>query len=93
MSDVELLSVGQVAAELGVSRTVVEALVRCGTLPALRSPHGRLRFERRTFERWICDQYGETRRWILENPNPGFHGDWKDWPIGREDRGRRPTRG
>jgi hypothetical protein len=78
MSEVQLLSVRQVAAELTVSRTVVETLLRCDTLPAQRSPHGRLRFERRMFERWIRDQYTETRRWILENPNPGFHGDWKD---------------
>ena len=83
VSDVEFLSVRQVAAELSVSRTVVEALARGGTLPALRSSHGRLAFERTMFERWIRDQYAETRRWILENPNPGFHGDWRDWPIGR----------
>lgn len=94
MSDVEFLSVRQVAAELAVSRTVVEALARGGMLPALRSPRGRLTFERTMLERWIRDQYAETRRWILENPNAGFHGDWRDWPTGRaDDAGRPPTRG
>jgi excisionase family DNA binding protein len=95
VSDVEFLTVRQVAEELAVSRTVVEALARDGTLPALHSPHGRLRFERMMLERWIRDQYAETRRWILENPNPGFHGDWRDWPIGPAPAmtGRPPTRG
>ena len=49
--------------------------------------------------RWIPGTYGdtttkeyaETRRWILENPNDGFHGDWKDWPIGRGVDGRPPS--
>jgi excisionase family DNA binding protein len=90
----EYLSVRELAEELGVSRPAVTALVRNGTLPALRSSNGGLRFERSLFEHWIRDQYAETRRWILENPNEGFHGDWRDWPIGRiDDDGRPPTKG
>jgi excisionase family DNA binding protein len=81
----EFLTVREVAAELAVSPMVVAALVRDGTLPALRSTNGRLRFERTMYERWIQDRYAETHRWILENPNAGFHGGWKDWPIGRVD--------
>jgi hypothetical protein len=48
------------------------------------------------FERWIRDQYAETQRWILENRNAGFHGDWRDcsrqWAsinlLDREELGR-----
>jgi excisionase family DNA binding protein len=84
--DAEYLTTIQVAEELAVSKTVVVAMVRSGTLPAQRGPGHRLRFERAILERWIQDQYAETRRWILESPNPGFsHADWREWPIGRFD--------
>jgi len=53
-----------------VSRTVVEALARNGTVPALRSPHGRLRFQRTMFERWNRDQYAETRSLDSGEPEP-----------------------
>ena len=45
------------------------------------------------FERWIRDQYASTRLWILENRGSDFHGDWKDWPIGRVDDDRPPNTG
>jgi hypothetical protein len=36
----------------------------------------------------------DARRWILENPNSGFHDDWKESPIGLVGgAGRRPTTG
>jgi excisionase family DNA binding protein len=86
----EFLTVSEVAEELGVSRTVVTQLTSQGSLPAQRVSNGRLRFERGLFERWIRDQYAETRRWVLANRHDGYHGDWKDWPIGRPDDGGRP---
>lgn len=78
----EFLTTRQVAEELAVSRTVVASLAREGTLPARRMSNGRLVFERGIFERWIQDQYAETRRWVLEHDHDGYHGDWSDWPIG-----------
>jgi excisionase family DNA binding protein len=80
--DLQFLTTRQVAEELSVSRTVVVSLAREGKLPARRF-NGRLIFERRMFERWIQAQYAKTRRWVLEHDHDGFHGDWKDWPIGR----------
>ena len=72
----------------------VARLVRSGSLPAHRTGSGQFRVERGLFDRWIREQYAETRRWILEHPKPGFiHGDWRDWPIGRVDDGRAPTKG
>jgi excisionase family DNA binding protein len=78
MGELEFLTTQQVAVELSVSRTVVVALARQGTLPARRLNNGRLMFERGMLERWIQKQYAETRRWVLEHDHDGYHGDWKD---------------
>ena len=83
--DLEYLTTRQVAEERSVSRTVVVSLARQGTLPARRLTNGKLMFERVMFERWIRDQYAETRRWVLDHDHEGYHGDWRDWPIGRDD--------
>jgi hypothetical protein len=91
---VEYLTVTDAAAELAVSEWVVLNLIRKQGLPARRLANRHLQIERGMFERWIQDKYAETRQWQLENPNDGFHGDWRDWPIGRrDDDDQRPTTG
>jgi hypothetical protein len=91
----EFLTVRDVVDELAASEWVVLKLIRTGELPAQRLSARQVLVERGMLERWVEDQYARTRRWILENPNSGFHGDWKDWPIGRVDGDGRlhPSRG
>jgi prophage regulatory protein len=88
------LTIAEIAAELDISINQVRTLIRTGSLPAGRNGQGHRLIERRMLERWIEEKYAESRRWVLEHRHDGYHGDWKDWPIGHVDGdGRRPTRG
>jgi prophage regulatory protein len=82
---VEYLTIADVAAELNVNVSQVRTLLRIGSLPATRNRRGHWLIERQMLERWVQDRYAETRRWVLEHDHDGYHGEWRDWPIGRVD--------
>ncbi len=62
------LTVVQIGDELAVGPHVVYDLIRNGGLPARHVGAGRYQVERQMFERWIADQYQQTRDWIAANP-------------------------
>jgi excisionase family DNA binding protein len=58
-----------VADELNVSLSQVYHMVRSGELPAIKvGGRGQWRIERRVLEEYIERKYGETARWVKENP-------------------------
>ena len=78
MSDVEaagqpsrgrFLLLEEVAEELATTRAQVYALVRNGTLPAIKlGGRGQWRVERVKLEDYIARAYEDTARWVADNP-------------------------
>lgn len=72
------LTIEEVSAELGVTRTVVLALIRSGELPAVRAwtQAGRpWLIERLALDEWLRVQQTATRRYVEDNPRGG-EGMW-----------------
>lgn len=66
------LTLPQVADELGVSQSQVYALVRNGTLPAMKvGGRGQWRVERTRLEAWIEQAHADTARFVAEHPFTG----------------------
>jgi excisionase family DNA binding protein len=63
------MKLGDVAAELLVTQAQVYALVRNGTLPAIKiGGRGQWRIERSKLEEFIVDAYSQTAQFILDTP-------------------------
>ncbi len=63
------LSIEQVAAELNITTSQAYALLRSGSLPALKiGGRGQWRVERTRLEAWIEVTYAETETYVGEHP-------------------------
>jgi len=63
------LSIEQVAAELNITNSQAYALLRSGSLPALKiSGRGQWRVERTRLEEWIETTYSQTGTYVEEHP-------------------------
>lgn len=63
------LSIEQVAAELNVTTAQAYALLRSGSLPALKiGGRGMWRVERTRLEAWIETTYAQTAAYVVEHP-------------------------
>lgn len=72
------LTLGQVAVELGVSRSQAYALVRRGDVPAIKvGGRGQWRVERTELETYIQNAYTSSREFIAEHP----FGEASDGPV------------
>ena len=66
------LQMSDVADELAVSMSQVYHMVRSGELPAIKvGGRGHWRIERVKLEEYIERRYGETARWVQDNPLTG----------------------
>ena len=66
------LQMSDVAEELAVSLSQVYHMVRSGELPAIKiGGRGQWRIERAKLEEYIERKYGETARWVEDNPLTG----------------------
>ena len=66
------LTLDDVAEELAISRSQVYALVRNGSLPAMKvGGRGQWRVERARLEAYIEQAHTDTARFVAENPFPG----------------------
>lgn len=66
------LSLDDVAEELAISRSQAYALVRNGTLPAMKvGGRGQWRVERSRLEEWISAAHEETVRFVADHPFNG----------------------
>ncbi len=66
------LTLDQVAEELSTTTAQIYALVRRGELPAIKlGGRGQWRVERARLEEYIVQLYGETERYIRDNPLTG----------------------
>ena len=53
----ELLTVADVAAELGVPRSTVYYWRQCGSGPrSIKYPNGEIRFRRSALDAWLCER-------------------------------------
>lgn len=74
------LTIENVAAELNITTTQSYALLRAGTLPALKiGGRGMWRVERTVLEAWITDTYGITEAYVAANPMPRGNVWRDDW--------------
>jgi excisionase family DNA binding protein len=72
------LTLDDVAEELAISRSQAYALVRNGTLPAMKvGGRGQWRVERSRLEQWIDQAHADTQRFVTEHP---FTGQLDDEP-------------
>jgi excisionase family DNA binding protein len=72
------LTLDDVAEELAISRSQAYALVRNGTLPAMKvGGRGQWRVERSRLELWIEQAHADTQRFVNEHP---FTGQLDDEP-------------
>jgi excisionase family DNA binding protein len=70
------LQMSDVAEELSVTLSQVYHMVRSGELPAIKvGGRGQWRIERAKLEEYIERKYGETARWVQENPLIGRDGE------------------
>lgn len=66
------LTLDDVAAELCVSKSQAYALVRNGTLPAMKiGGRGQWRVERTRLEQWIEATHEDTARFVRDHPYTG----------------------
>ena len=66
------LTLDDVAEELAISRSQAYALVRNGTLPAMKvGGRGQWRVERSRLEQWIDQAHAHTSRFVNEHPFTG----------------------
>jgi excisionase family DNA binding protein len=66
------LTLDDVAEELAISRSQAYALVRNGTLPAMKvGGRGQWRVERSRLEQWIDQAHADTERFVNEHPFTG----------------------
>jgi excisionase family DNA binding protein len=66
------LTLDDVAEELAISRSQAYALVRNGTLPAMKvGGRGQWRVERSRLEQWIDQAHADTERFVNEHPFAG----------------------
>lgn len=66
------LTIEQMSDELAVSRAQGYALIRNGTIPAIKiGGRGQWRVERTKLEEWIERAYRETERFVREHPFTG----------------------
>lgn len=66
------LTLDDVAAELAISRSQAYALVRNGTLPAMKvGGRGQWRVERTRLEQWIEQSHADTAGFVAEHPFTG----------------------
>ncbi len=73
------LTLDDVADELAISRSQAYALVRNGSLPAMKvGGRGQWRVERTRLEQWIEQAHTDTRRFIAEHPFTGQPDDEPD---------------
>lgn len=62
------LTLDDVAEELAISRSQAYALVRNGTLPAMKvGGRGQWRVERSRLEQWIDQAHEDTQRFVTEH--------------------------
>jgi excisionase family DNA binding protein len=62
------LTLDDVAEELAISRSQAYALVRNGTLPAMKvGGRGQWRVERSRLEQWIDQAHADTQRFVTEH--------------------------
>lgn len=72
------LTLDDVAEELAISRSQAYALVRSGTLAAMKvGGRGQWRVERSRLEQWIDQAHADTERFVSEHP---FARDLEDEP-------------
>lgn len=72
------LTLDDVAEELAISRSQAYALVRNGTLLAMKvGGRGQWRVERSRLEQWIEQAHADTARFVTEHP---FSGQLDDEP-------------
>ena len=70
------LTLDDVADKLAVSRSQTYALVRSGTLPAMKvGGRGQGRVERTRLEAWIEQAHVDTSRFVTEHPFTGQSDD------------------
>ena len=63
------MKMDDVAAELATSQAQVYALVRIGSLPAIKiGGRGQWRIERSKLEDFIADAYRQTAQFVADNP-------------------------
>jgi excisionase family DNA binding protein len=73
------LTLDDVADELAISRSQAYALVRNGTLPAMKvGGRGQWRVERTRLEQWIEQSHTDTSRFVQEHPYSGQSEDEPD---------------
>jgi excisionase family DNA binding protein len=73
------LTLDDVADELAISRSQAYALVRNGSLPAMKvGGRGQWRVERTRLEQWIEQAHADTDRFIAEHPFTGEPDDEPD---------------
>ena len=70
------LTLDDVAEELAISRSQAYALVRNGTLPAMKvGGRGQWRVERSRLEQWIDQAHADTQRFVTDHPFTGQFDD------------------
>lgn len=73
------LTLDDVAGELAISRSQAYALVRNGTLPAMKvGGRGQWRVERVRLEQWIEQAHADTSRFVTDHPFAGQTDDDAD---------------
>jgi excisionase family DNA binding protein len=66
------LTLGDVAEELAISRSQAYALVRNGTLAAMKvGGRGQWRVERSRLEQWIDQAHADTEQFVTDHPFTG----------------------
>jgi excisionase family DNA binding protein len=66
------LTLDDVAEEVAISRSQAYALVRNGSLPAMKvGGRGQWRVERTRLEQWIDRAHAETERFVTKHPFTG----------------------
>lgn len=93
VSDVEFLTGRQLAGSWASRGRWVARLVREGNLPGAAAAQPSTAVQARHARAvYPVTNTPETRRWVVEHPSEGFHGDWKASPIGSARSGCFPTR-